>query len=122
MGEDYPPLVHAIVDGSLANVQALLADDANAVHVRSTDGGSLTPLHVAADEGQDRMVSLLLDKGADKDALDCDGGTPLCFAVENGHLAVVETLVAAGADVKLRSTDGHTPLHLAATKGHDEVL
>lgn len=123
MDDDYSPLMHAIVDGSLRRVQTLLADDADDVHVCSTDGAGATPLHVAASEGQNRMVSLLLEKGADKDALDRDGGTPLEWAVDNGHLVVVETLLAAGAGINRRCHDwSASPFHYAAASGHDEIM
>ena len=45
---------------------------------------------------------ILLEAGANKDAMDCEGLTPLLVAAEKSHLHVVNVLLAAGADATLR--------------------
>eukprot|EP00903_Cladosiphon_okamuranus_P019236 g17689.t1 len=123
MGDEFPPLAHAILEGSLARVNTLLAAGADVNEHGGEDGAGITPLHVAANEGQDAVASLLLEKGADKDALDFDGRTPLAWAVDEGHLAVAETLLAAGADINRRGHEhSGSPLHDAASSGHDEMV
>ena len=63
------------------------------------------PLHWAANEGFDGIVSTLILRGADKDAVDNDGVTALILASFRGHLSVVKKiLLAAGADAGIRET------------------
>ncbi|CAN0293800.1 unnamed protein product, partial [Ectocarpus fasciculatus] len=83
-------------------------------------GGS--PLHIAAAKGLDRIVSTLLLRGADKEALDCDGQTPLIWASYAGRMSVVKTLVAAGADTSIRDKNGKSALHRAAEEGYGHVI
>jgi hypothetical protein len=80
-------------------------------------------LRVAA-EGQEAVVQLLLEKGADVESKDDGGRTPLWWAAANGHEAVVKLLLEKGADVESKDDDdgGGTPLSLAAANGHEAVV
>ena len=84
----------------------------------------ITPLYVAASNGNLKCVRLLLEAGANKDqALTINGATPLFVAAQNGHLEVVRFLVEFGANKDQGLTmDGATPLFIAAQNGHLEVV
>jgi ankyrin repeat protein len=75
--------------------------------------GGLTPLLFAAREGCIDCIKVLLDKGADIDLPDPDGGTALILALLNYHWDAARFLVEAGADVNLWDIYGQTPLYLA---------
>jgi ankyrin repeat protein len=106
-------------DGNLAKVQALLKSHPEQVDKR--DPATMTPLHLAAQEGHKDMAELLLANKADVNAKAADGWTPLHLATQNGHKDVAELLLANKADVNAKATDGSTPLHLAAAAGATEV-
>lgn len=73
----------------------LIADQiGGAVNFINTAG--YTALHMAAAFGQDQVVSLLLEKGAQIDSQDHFGYTPLHRAAEKGHLTTVRLLVTHG--------------------------
>lgn len=59
-------------------------------------------LHRAAFKGNEAVVKLLLEKGADPKAKDKNGEIPLRYAAENGHDAVAELLVGEGMDFRAR--------------------
>ena len=48
-----------------------------------------TPLHEACNHGHSDVVSVLIDKGANVNALGMDGDTPLHDAVINNHTQVM---------------------------------
>jgi hypothetical protein len=78
-----------------------------------------TPLHFAANAD---VASILIEHGAEVEALDWSGRTPLHWAVQFGRVDVVERLIQAGAEVDRQEKDGSTPLHWAAREGHHEIV
>jgi ankyrin repeat protein len=104
-------IFEASQDGNVDRVRALLHLDPAAVS--AADERGLTGLHFAADAGRRKVVTCLLDAGADPEARDADGDTPLHCAALRGHLDVVELLLAAGADVNALNRGEETPLHHA---------
>jgi len=67
----------------------------------ATDDGGETPLMVAAENGNRRLVEFFLSNGAQVNARDDDGSTAVIRAARNGHLSVVRVLLAAGANVNV---------------------
>ena len=72
------------------------------------------PLHLAGEVCCRRIARLLLDAGAEVNALDADGETALTIAARNsyGH-KLTELLLERGADASARTRDGQTPLDRA---------
>ena len=73
---------------------------------------------MAAANGHDDVVSLLLSRGANVDQRTGSGWTPLHQASYHGHNNVTQALVSAGAEVNKRNKYGATPLNMAAAGGH----
>ncbi|KAI1641744.1 uncharacterized protein F4817DRAFT_354963 [Daldinia loculata] len=65
-----------------------------------------TALHMAARDPSSEMVQLLLSKGADANATDCDGRTALMEAALWGRLENVGILLKYGADKSMKCIDG----------------
>ncbi len=72
-----------------------------------------TPLHRAAFWGFSEVVELLLDRGADVNAVDARLQTPLHLAVARGGKHSAKILYARGADLALRDDQGRTPTERA---------
>ncbi|KAM0921248.1 hypothetical protein ACQ4PT_007123 [Festuca glaucescens] len=80
-----------------------------------------SPLHAATLRDSYDIAKLLLDNGADVNAV-CQNGTVLHIAVENGISdALVKLLLDKGVDPNTINISGFTPLHLAAMKGASDV-
>jgi ankyrin repeat protein len=97
-------------------VQVLIAARAD-VRVANADGE--TACHVVAKwpvDGDLRVAAMLVDAGADVNALDDQHCTPCHYAAQNDSLDMLRLLLAAGASIAAR--DGHaTPLHCAVIRG-----
>uniref|UniRef100_A0A3Q1EJA5 Ankyrin repeat domain 50-like n=1 Tax=Acanthochromis polyacanthus TaxID=80966 RepID=A0A3Q1EJA5_9TELE len=105
----------------------LLERGADPAH-RDDDG--MTPLLLAAYEGHDDVVELLLEAGADVDETAGPDGnvpaaaavTPLLAAAAMGHMRTVSRLLFWGAAVDAIDCEGRTALCLAAARGSTEVV
>jgi len=78
-----------------------------------TGGGGLTPLVLAAREGDLESSKLLLAAGADVNQATEYGWTPLLTATNNRHYRLSEFLIEHGADVNKANKGSWTPLYLA---------
>jgi ankyrin repeat protein len=114
--EGRPPLVSAILGGSLPLLDLLL--DAG-TDIEARDPHGWTPLHFAAQEVLPEMATRLIAKGADINAQDEEGNTPLARAIffARGRRTIVDLLRRHGAKDDLANHAGETPRALAARIG-----
>ena len=69
-----------------------------------------TPLQIAAINGCENIVKLLIEAGCNTDCVNYDKDTPLLDAVDNGHLGVVKLLLDAGVNPRKANVNGEEPL------------
>jgi ankyrin repeat protein len=74
-------------------------------------------LHMAVLEGDPRMVTLLLDAGADINARNRRGETALIIAAYVGAEEVSRVLLARGADATLKDGEGRTAKQIEEDEG-----
>ncbi len=79
-----------------------------------------TPLMLAAFDGFDASIRVLLANGADVNHRDVNLNTALHMAAQNGHVKVIAELLKAGADTEAKNEEGYTPLDLAVMYGRLE--
>jgi ankyrin repeat protein len=114
--------------GDVAKVKALLADHPDAIASRGPQGGE-TPLGVAAMNGRQAVVEVLLAAKADVNAAKNlnianrdPGETPLHEACAYGYAAIVQSLLDHGAEVNAQDGLYSTPLHYAAEGGRKDIV
>lgn len=111
-------LLTAVEENDLPAIRAYLSRGGDPeLHVRYNLGEWATPLHVATRAGHDEVARLLLDSGADANAVCSLGRTPLCWAPEtmatSGVVECAELLLKRGADPNARSAYAPSILSLA---------
>src|SRR5215469_4252766 len=89
------------------------------VNAKASDGD--TPLHVAAIRGDREGARLLVEAGANVDALGDMSCTPLYYAVSHRHPEVARLLLEYGADPHLLNELGSSAM-LRAQDGDPELL
>ncbi|KDQ64623.1 hypothetical protein JAAARDRAFT_201934 [Jaapia argillacea MUCL 33604] len=67
-----------------------------------------TALHVASLRGNEELVRMLCDLGADYDLSDNQGNTPLHYASAWGHVPIVQLLIERGCQYSARNNEGFT--------------
>ena len=81
-----------------------------------------TPLHYASFGGSAPVVSYLIGKGAEKDAIAPNGYTPLMLAARDGHVEAAKALLFQDADANFRNSAGETAMVIAERRGKVEVI
>ena len=134
-------LADAAHRGDLAAMRDLVAAGADP---NAYDATGNTPLHWAArgghpigphrctgeDATRADVVSVLIDLGADPNAIDhrqsipggSSGWTPLHIALHHEQFATAAKLLERGADPNIRTQQGHSSLSMAADEGAPKTL
>ncbi|XP_052655914.1 ankyrin repeat domain-containing protein 22 isoform X3 [Harpia harpyja] len=132
------PICQAAFNNDFNEVQLLLERNSNYLNIQDSFGGD-TPLICACKQGNNRIVSYLLNRnadvnlrnkvsktkqnenlikmllraGADVNATDFSGSTALHYACKMKNQAVIPLLLEAHADTSVKNQDGETPLDIA---------
>uniref|UniRef100_A0A7S2RHD7 Uncharacterized protein n=1 Tax=Rhizochromulina marina TaxID=1034831 RepID=A0A7S2RHD7_9STRA len=127
------PLMVAAYAGNIVAVELLLGSIGTstvqgvpAVDLRDVRGQ--TAIVYAAMSGNDKVIDVLVARGADPDLPSADGRAALHHAAFAGHLAAVKALIAGGATVDQPAAlsngagSGHSALLLASHEGHLKVI
>ncbi len=83
--------------------------------------GELTPLLIAARDGHFATLKLLVEAGADINALTADGKNALGLAIFNGSYDIADYLVDQGSDVNQPDAQRFTPLFWAVDRRNMET-
>ena len=82
----------------------------------------ITNLYYPAMNGNADIVHMLLEAGADPNAICYNGLFPLYVAAENGNLAVVKELISYGAEINKTTPKGCTSILNAAEEGETDTI
>ncbi|MBF0500201.1 MAG: ankyrin repeat domain-containing protein [Candidatus Riflebacteria bacterium] len=130
-GNGFPPPgeIHQLISqGKFDEARQLIETEPGRVN-EVEEGSRWTPLHAAVvqtgvpDEQRISLVTFLMDKGADLNALTGSGWTPLHLAVTSSrNKPLVKLLLERGADPSKIDNDGETPLSLAKKRLTDTEM
>jgi death-associated protein kinase len=100
----------ACEEGNLAALEQLANVHRLSLLVSNEHGE--TPIHIAAGNGFDSIVSFLYARGGQLGIPDRRGDTPLFWAARNGHSSVIH-LIADKVDINAKNKNQETALHVA---------
>lgn len=113
------PIIEAIKAKKYKNFEKLF--DRSKLHKRYRQNQTL--LHVATRYNNQSVAKLLVQKGAELNAI---GGaynaTPLHTAIRYGNLKLAVYLIKYHADLNLQDKDGQTPLDIASRLGYSNIV
>ncbi|CAM9195842.1 unnamed protein product [Scytosiphon promiscuus] len=113
-------LHHAALCGSNERTADLLRR--GNIDVNQGDPHGITPLMIAACNGFCRVVTILLNSGANLAMTADDGATALHASAQAGQTEMTKMLVRAGSSIEAKDYKGFTPLHVAASEGRVDVM
>ena len=119
------PLHNAVRKGNLNIVNFIMKHIHSKIrnsYLESHNKIGYTPLHIACEKGYFEIAKLLLEMGADLNALDNYGSTPLFNACESCNPDLVRLLLEKGVDLNHRNNKGNTLYHLACLNGNLEIV
>ncbi|KAH9977935.1 ankyrin repeat-containing domain protein [Lactifluus volemus] len=86
------------------------------------DSSGKTALHVAALKGNEKLVRMLCEFGADFDLSDSEGNTPLHYASAWGHIPIVQLLIEGGCQFTAKNNHGYSPSDYAYSYSTRDTL
>jgi len=121
--DEEPPLIEAVTNGTLQEVEALLLDPAIRENLDAADALSDTALTKASRLGRADVVRALLDAGADVRGATHSAHPMYAFfiAIIGEHLDVMDLFVERGFGVNDANANGVTALMLAADNDRIEA-
>ena len=108
--------LHEASSGEVAELLILAKAEVN-----DFDAWGMSPLHIAAKEGNIDVVRCLVQYKALLNPKDGLGRTPLHLASQNGHLEVVQELASDGANLHSLDNKHRTARDNAMSYGHREI-
>lgn len=86
------------------------------------ESGRYKPLSIASWIGNNEIIKLLIDEGAEINSLDESGYYPLYLSIYSNDITTVNLLITNGADVNLKNKYGETALHHASYRGSLDMV
>jgi len=114
------PLLHASGNSEFAATRKLLELGADTELPNSY--GRTPLLNVARESGDVEMAQLLVEHGADVDAIDTFGDSPIVLAAWRGYAEIVDLLLDNNVDVPVDGRRGTQLIQYSAEKGLDRLM
>ncbi len=100
------------------DIATILLENGADPNMAATNPSKVTALHSAVAKENYTLCTILIEKGADVNAVQMQNVTALHSAVHNGNLELTQLLVENGADSSQKMDNGDTPLSIATREGH----
>jgi ankyrin repeat protein len=108
-------------EGSVSEAKKLINKGFD-VNKRDRENSGWTPIFYAVAGGNEEMVSLLIERGANVNGIDADRFSPLYYALVAKKLKIAKKLIGGGGDVNFRYTSNANLLTIAIANGSQEMM
>lgn len=109
------------LQGLLALI-SMLKSSHTPIDINDRTLNNYTGLHLACENGHEKVAQILLSSNANISAITSFGRTPLHLACIKGSLSLVQLLLASGAPLEALDEEQNTPLHMAAELNNLEII
>ena len=106
----------------LEALEKILSLPNNSGDINFKDENGLSSLHYACDEGNLKIVQILIKANCNCNIRTNDKKTPLHFASLRGYFDISKILIENGAILNVYDNEKNTPLHYSSMNGHIELL
>ena len=117
---DGATLLHKAAWGNLPELAKLLHEEYG-FDLEAKDYYGRMALHIAAYQGNTRILKYLLEHGANINAVDNEGRTPIFSGAYDGNLKTVKLLCECGANLHWKDNNGLTVLEYAISRKEFET-
>ena len=105
--------ITSTVNHDYQTLQVLIDSGIDVDSPREYENGR-TPLIIAVQQGNDKIVKMFLEAGANPNLRDEDSGTtPLISAIKRQYIYMTRLLLENGADINISDQNGYTALEIA---------
>ena len=106
----------------LENLEKILNLPNNLGDINFRDENGFSALHYSCDEGNLKIVEILLKANCNCNIRTNDKKTPLHFTAIRGYFDISKLLIENGAVLNVYDNEKNTPLHYSSMNGHYELL
>ena len=92
------------------------------INVNYKDENGYTALHYACDEGNLKIVEIILDADCDTNIKNINKQTPLYLSAKRGYFDISKKLIESGAEINLEDSEKNSPLHYICKNNYIELL
>lgn len=118
-----PPFLLACSQGRLEVIDIMVNHGQSYEIISCRDMYGQTCLHRCTQSiNSHQIISYLVDRGAEVNAVDNKGQTPLMISIVAGSAQGVSTLLDRGADVLIKDVEGNNVMHHAVTRKRKKIL
>jgi ankyrin repeat protein len=107
-------------DGFLESLEIILGQEKGDINFKDESGW--TALHHACDEGNLKIVDILINTNADINCKTNNKKTPLHLTTAHGYFDISKLLVENGCVINSVDDEKNTPIHICSSTGHLELL
>ena len=94
----------------------------NSIDINYKDENGFTALHYACDEGNLKIVEIILKVNCDTNIRNIHKQTPLHLSAKRGYFDISKKLIEFGAELNVYDSEKNTPLHYVCINGPVELL